>query len=162
MDAEHRHVRGTGIEVCLASQQSMSTMPHSYSPLAPCPVLTLTWRWLMPLAKMIIIMIIINQGLFRTSRSQRWPGKDTQTSFPPFFLSLSPSLSLPSPPPFFLVSLTGLNLGPAERAMHYPAITTSIYITPSITITYSPPPAFTPPASPKWSFLEAAPYFLVE
>lgn len=68
----------------------------------------------------------------------------------------------PSPPPLFLVSLTGLNLGPAERAMHYPAITISIYITPSITITYSPPPAFPPPASPKWSFLKAAPYFLAE
>ncbi|KAI4824595.1 hypothetical protein KUCAC02_013095, partial [Chaenocephalus aceratus] len=63
---------------------------------------------------------------------------------PDLFSLCSPpsSLSLPpSPPPFLLVSLTGLNLGPAERVMHYPAITTSIYITPSITITYSPPPA---------------------
>lgn len=46
--------------------------------------------------------------------------------------------------------------------MHYPAITTSIYNTPSITITYSPPPAFPLPASLKWSFRKAAPLFLVE
>lgn len=44
--------------------------------------------------------------------------------------------------------------------MHYPAITTSIYNTPSIT--YSPPPAFPLPASLKWSFRKAAPLFLVE
>lgn len=46
--------------------------------------------------------------------------------------------------------------------MHYPAITTSIYNTPSITITYSPPPSFPLPASLKWSFRKAAPLFLVE
>lgn len=102
----------------------------------------------------MIIMIIINQGFFLHLHEPpvTWKRHPDLLSSVPF----------PLPPHFFLVSLTGLNHGLGQRAMHYPAITTSIYSTPSITITYSPPPAFPLPASLKWSFRKAAPLFLVE
>lgn len=100
---------------------------------------------------MMMIMIIINQGLFLhlqepTVTWKRHPALFSSVLFPLLFL----------------VSLTGLNRGLGQRAMHYPAITTSIYNPPSITIAYSPPPAFAPPASLKWSFRKAAPLFLLK
>lgn len=82
--------------------------------------------------------------------------------------SSHPSLLLPpsspSPP---VVSLTGLNLCLAERAMYYPVITTSIYIPTvhhyhllsSTRLSLSLSPSSTQRSlSPKWSFLKADPY----
>lgn len=96
-------------------------------------------------------MIIINQGLLLHLQEPTVTWKRHPDLFSSVLLPL-----------LFLVSLTGLSLGLGQRAMHYPAITTSIYNPPSITITYSPPPAVAPPASLKWSFGKAAPLFLLE
>lgn len=84
---------------------------------------------------------------------------------PPLLIPLSSSLPPPPSPP--VVSLTGLNLRLAERAIHYPVITTSIYIPTvhhyrllsSTRLSLSLSPSSTQRSlSPKWSFLKADPY----
>lgn len=64
----------------------------------PCPVLSLTPGWLMPLARMMTIMSIINQGLFLPAplgaHSDLEKTPPPRTSFPLLISSLSPPPSL--------------------------------------------------------------------
>lgn len=104
---------------------------------------------------MMIIMVIINQGFFLHLYEPTVTWKRHQD-----LLSHGPLL--PFLPLFFLSSSShwqAWTLGPAERTMHYPAITTSIYITPSITITLLPSTSLYSACLPKVEFSWNCPIF---